>query len=246
MMPPNEENTPDEMGGKPPEKKDGAEHHPLTEHEAQALGAALNGCLQLEAKRFALDEAVGRIEKRQAAYDILGALLAVWLLFVLWGIRLLFPPGHFQEWADRVATFGGTGLSLAVLSLSLWSWRGEWGAQADRKRELAREARSLVAEFEEVRHEPKFDLKKLDKWKRKLNEFESRMSERLARVPARCLQLGHQHVGIRHHQERPIICQACGRPWEPRFAQLSRTWRSRWWGCRGCGVQQGARAGRSS
>src|SRR5216683_3049418 len=209
----------------------------LEPNEIRLLTEARNERLRLEGKRFALDEAVSRIERWQVVYDVLSIVLAIWLLIALWGIRLLIPPGDVQEWADKIATFGGTLLSFAVISLTLWSWRKEWGAQVEAKRGLSRTARELMSEYEEIANEAIIDLEKLRKWHQKRIKFEDDMGHRWARYSLRCRQLGHQHVGIRHHRDMPIECEQCGRRWEPRFAQLSTSWKSYFKGCRGCGIE---------
>jgi hypothetical protein len=190
----------------------------------------------LEGKEFAYDETIRRIESWQKTLDILSFLLAVWGLFILW-VLLAAGGDSLRQWHDTVSLIGA-GLSLAVGSIIVCSWRYDWRGQVERKRKLSETAHTLIEHYRRLSLEDSIDAGKLDRWEHDVAEFEAERKHYLGTLRQRMLQLGWQDVAIRN-SEISVDCQVCRRTWGPEMARTRNSWRSYFFGCEGCGVYDG-------
>jgi hypothetical protein len=204
----------------------------LTPHQVALVSDARDEYLKMVGSEAAYQVHIQRIERWTGILDVLSFLLAVWTVFILWVV------GDRSSRLHDVMAIIGTGLSLAVGSLVVCSWRFKWGEQVLKKQELSREAHDLIARYEAMSAESTFNEIKLAKWNKDRLAFYEREKHPLAVVWTRCQQLGFQHVGLRF-PTYDIKCHACGRIWNE-LKNKRRGWRNGIWflRCENCGVQR--------
>ncbi|MCC7418661.1 MAG: hypothetical protein IT428_00120 [Planctomycetaceae bacterium] len=210
---------------------DGAQ---LLSPRIQALvDEARNRRLTLEAIAHGYRSNVSRVESLQKLLDVLSVLIAIWFVAVLWGIQEAVPAARLET-VKIAVNLVGTGLSLAVVSLVILSWRGEWRGITERHRQLADFAAKLAGRYRNIYEAVTFDEAKFRKVEEERQDFESQQNLPLGSMPPSCVPEGFRHVGKSYPQQN-VRCHVCNRTWSE--LQLVPWWHTRvvFGKCENCG-----------
>lgn len=199
------------------------------------LDEARDYWLVLQATAEGYRQSVRWLERLQEVLDILGVLIAIWLVVVLWGIQEFIPEGDYRVWFSRVVNFTGTILAIAQVSLTIISWRSEWRGKTEYQRTLSNDADRIANLFRDVFQSKTQDEKKLDKSRAEYSKLVIDENKPLGKLPKWSRWKGFQHVGMKYPTQN-VKCTACGRYWKDLSQKLNSSKWLTFRKCQSCGV----------
>lgn len=211
----------------------------LTPEEISCIEDARNFRNTLEAFEYAYDAAVRSIRKKKLVLEFLGFLVAIGLLYVLYAIKAAPLPQSGIKTGNIIHDYIsmlGTGISLAVLIITIWGHMAKWDGQLEKKHELSQKAQELAGLYDGLVIQRPVPIDSIRDLSVKRRNFDDLRKHDLAALPGWAMQQAHQHIAMRYLDQK-IKCNTCGRQWVPEFAM-----RRRWIkyipfkACESCGV----------